>query len=202
MGYPESVAAPLTGIATNAAPRVVWRGEAPDLRIVYGRPHLPQGAPTSPALANLMAYRLDCRLAGLARSAGAAYTRYADDLAFSGGEEFERGVTRFAAHAAAIATEEGFAIKHRKTRVMRQGVRQELAGVVVNRKAGLRRREVELLEAILTNCVRHGAESQNRSGVANFRAHLEGRVGYVTMIDAVKGQRLRRLLVAIDWEKR
>jgi len=202
LGYPEAVAARLAGIATNAAPRMVWRGEAPELRALYGWPHLPQGAPTSPALANLMAYRLDCRLAGLARCAHAVYTRYADDLAFSGGEALARGVERFAAHAAAIAMEEGFAVNHRKTRVMRQGVRQQLAGVVVNRKVGLRRSELEALEATLTNCVRHGPASQNRSAVPDFRAHLEGRVGFVEMIDAPKAERLRRLLTAIEWQRR
>ena len=147
LGYPESVAARLGGICTNAAPRQVWKGEPREAWTLYARPHLPQGAPTSPALANLMAYRLDCRLFGLARSAGGVYTRYADDLAFSGGEAFERAVDRFAAHAAAIALEEGFHVNHRKTRVMRQGVRQQLAGIVVNQKVGLRRRDLELLEA-------------------------------------------------------
>jgi RNA-directed DNA polymerase len=90
--------------------------------MLYAHPHLPQGAPTSPALANLMGYRLDRRLSGLANSADAVYTRYADDLAFSGGAAFNRGVERFSAHAAAVALEEGFSVNHHKTRVMRQGV--------------------------------------------------------------------------------
>jgi RNA-directed DNA polymerase len=47
-------------------------------------PHLAQGAPTSPAIANLSAWHLDMRLARLARRFGANYTRYADDMAFSG----------------------------------------------------------------------------------------------------------------------
>jgi hypothetical protein len=137
----------------------------------------------------------------LARTAGAVYTRYADDLAFSGGEEFHRVVKRFSAHAAAVALEEGFSVNHHKTRVMRQGVRQQLTGVVVNRQVSLRRRDLELLEAILTNCVRFGPASQNREGLADFRAHLEGRVGFVGMVNRERGLPLRALFEAIRWEE-
>lgn len=208
LGYPEHVADSLGGICTNAVPREVWKNRPPeidriewlDARSMYARPHLPQGAPTSPALANLIAYRLDCRLFGLAKSAGAIYTRYADDLAFSGGLEFNRVAGRFSAHTSAIALEEGFSVNHSKTRIMRQGVRQHLAGIVVNRKLNVVRRELELLEAILTNCVRFGPESQNRAMLPHFRAHLEGRIGFVEMINRLKGNRLRALFEAIKWE--
>ncbi len=83
MGYPESVADLLGGICSNAAPRRVWPMESQfqEARLLHTRPHLPQGGPTSPSLANICAYRVDCRLTGLARSAGAEYTRYADDRA-------------------------------------------------------------------------------------------------------------------------
>jgi hypothetical protein len=207
LGYPEQVADRLGGICTNAVPRDVWNVRPLEIaarewqaaRILYARPHLPQGAPTSPALANLTAYRLDCRLTGLAKTAGALYTRYADDLAFSGGEEFARRVERFSAHAAAVAIEEGFSVNHHKTRIMRQGVRQQLAGIVVNRKISLRRRDLELLEAILTNCVCFGPESQNRDALPDFRAHLQGRVGFVEMVNQEQGRRLRALLEAVQW---
>jgi hypothetical protein len=209
LGYPEQVADRLGGICTNAVGREVWSGRPVEIaetewheaRTLYARPHLPQGAPTSPALANLTAFRLDCRLLGLAKTAGAVYTRYADDLAFSGGEEFNRVVKRFSAHAAAVALEEGFSVNHHKTRIMRQGVRQQLAGVVVNRKVSLRRRDLKLLEAILTNCVRFGPESQNRDALPDFRAHLEGRIGFVEMVNREQGQRLRALFEAIRWDK-
>ena len=199
LGYPESVGDCLGGICTNAVPRDVWNNRLPEVRALYARPHLPQGAPTSPALANLMAYHLDCRLSGLAKSAGAVYTRYADDLAFSGGEGFNSVAGRFSTHAAAIALEEGFSVNHRKTRIMRQGVRQHLAGIVVNQQPNLRRCELELLKAILTNCVRSGPESQNRGTLPDFRAHLEGRIGFVEMINRVKGNRLKALFEAIEW---
>jgi RNA-directed DNA polymerase len=208
LGYPEQVADRLGGICSNAVPRSLWNDRPleidmenwRDARMLYTRPHLPQGAPTSPALANVTAFRLDSRLSGLAKSAGGVYTRYADDLAFSGGEEFARVVDRFAAHVAAVALEEGFSVNHHKTRIMRPGVRQILAGVVVNQKANLRRADLKLLEATLTNCLRSGPESQNREGVADFRAHLEGRVAFVTMINRAKGQELKKILQEIRFE--
>ncbi len=208
LGYPEQVADRLGGICSNAVPRSVWNDRPFEIntkdwreaQILYARPHLPQGAPTSPALANVTAFHLDCRLSGLARSAGAVYTRYADDLAFSGGEEFSRGVERFSAHAAAVALEEGFSVNHHKTRIMRRGVRQSLAGIVVNQQINLRRADLQILEAMLTNCARFGPESQNRQGLPDFRAHLEGRIGFVEMINRSKGQQLRTIFEAIAFE--
>ncbi|MBL8178099.1 MAG: RNA-directed DNA polymerase [Bryobacterales bacterium] len=198
LGYPDAVADVLTGLCTTSTLHDIVRAQTFEDRRLYEQRHLPQGAPTSPALANAMAYRLDCRLSGLARTAGAVYTRYADDLAFSGGDEFRRNAHRFQHHAAAIALEEGFAVNFRKTRIMRQGVRQSLAGLVVNGGLSIRRRDLETLEAILTNCLRHGPTSQNRANHGDFRAHLEGRISYVEMVHPEKGRRLRSLFDRID----
>jgi RNA-directed DNA polymerase len=210
-GYPELVADLLGGVCTTATPRDIWSraafGEDPlhlwescaEVRASYSGRHLPQGAPTSPALANLCAYRLDCRLAGLAESAGAVYTRYADDLAFSGATDFDKKVERFSAHIAAIAVEEGFKVHHRKTRIMRQGVRQHLAGLVVNQHMNVRRSDFDRLKAALTNCVRFGPESQNRESHPQFRLHLKGRIGFVEMINLSKGRRLRDIFERIQW---
>jgi RNA-directed DNA polymerase len=206
-GYPETVADALSGLCTNAAPHALWQSSGnaaarevvANARAVYGRPHLPQGAPTSPALANLCAFRADCRLSGLARSAGAAYSRYADDMAFSGDRRFERCVTRFLAHVAAILEEEGFTLNHRKTRLMRQGVRQRLAGVVVNHHPNVVRADFDALKAVLTNCRRHGPDSQNREEHPAFRSHLEGRVAFVEQVSPARGLKLRKILEQIVW---
>ena len=144
-------------------------------------------------------YRVDCRLAGLAKSVGAQYTRYADDLGFSGGPEFDRGVGRFSSHVAAILIEHGLQVHHHKTHVMRQGVRQHLAGLVTNHRANVRRDEFDRLKAILTNCARLGPESQNRMGHPRFRAYLEGKVSFVESVNSKKGQRLRAILDRIEW---
>jgi RNA-directed DNA polymerase len=194
MGYPESVADLLGGICTTAAPHDIWK-----LRDLYTTPHLPQGAPTSPALANLCTWRVDARLSCLAKSAGAVYTRYADDLAFSGAESFERSADRFSTHVAAILYEEGFSVHHRKTRIMRQGVRQHLAGLVANQSLNVRRSDLDRLKAILTNCIRQGPESQNRESHSHYRLHLQGKVAFVESINPAKGTRLRALFDQIPW---
>lgn len=203
-GYPDAVAQSLARLCTHVAAGDLFDPLAPPLdrrrlEALYGRPHLPQGAPTSPALSNLAAYRLDCRLTALAASSGAVYTRYADDLAFSGDRDFERAVRRFHVQVAAIALEEGFAVHTRKTRVMRRGVRQHLAGVVVNQHPNLARHEFDRLKAILHNCAVSGPHGQNRDGHADFRAHLAGTIAYVEMINPERGGRLRALFERISW---
>jgi RNA-directed DNA polymerase len=210
-GYPEPVARLLSGLCSNTVPTAVmnqvsrsaleksgatmaWQDQRP-----YASPHLPQGSPTSPALANLAAFRFDSRLAALSAAAGGVYTRYADDLLFSGGDSFGRSVHRFSTRVAAIAIEEGFAIQHRKTRIMRQGVQQRAAGVVINQKINIPREDYDRLKAILCNCVRHGPSEQNRSGVADFQAHLAGRVAHAVRMNAERGLKLQRLLERIRW---
>ena len=88
-------------------------------------------------------------------------------------------------------------VNFRKTRTMRQG--QHLAGLVVNQHINVSRYDFDLLKAILSNCIFHGPANQNREGHADFRAHLEGRVGFMESINAARGAKLRNLLNRIDW---
>jgi len=200
-GYPETVARALTRLATHAAPSAVLVEKALtwEERRRLATPHLPQGAPTSPALANLSAFRFDCRLAGLARAAGADYTRYADDLLFSGGPDFARQARRFQVTVGAILIEEGFRLNHHKTRVLRRGVKQHAAGLVLNQKPNIDRREFDRLKAILTNCARHGPASQNRENHPDFAAHLLGKIAWVGWVHPQKQAKLRRIFDWINW---
>jgi retron-type reverse transcriptase len=206
IGFPEKVALLLAGVCTNIAPGWAWgtdNGQSLSRNrhelSRYTVPHLPQGAPTSPSIANLSAYRLDRRLFALAQAAGGIYTRYADDLAFSGDATFARRIKRFLVHVTATVGEEGFHVHHRKTRIMRRGARQHLAGLIVNERVNIRRDDYDRLKATLTNCVSQGAESQNREGHDDFRAHLSGRVAFVEQVHPARGKRLRKLLKAISW---
>ncbi|MEZ5302644.1 MAG: reverse transcriptase family protein [Verrucomicrobiales bacterium] len=203
-GYPDPVAQRIAALCTNAlppaarldAPPGVPRESLDRLRL----PHLPQGAPTSPALANLCAFRLDCRLGGLAAAAGARYTRYADDLAFSGDAAFARAAPRFAVKAMAVCLEEGFAPNARKTRLMRRATRQQIAGVVANEKPNLSRRDYDRLKAILHRCARAAdPASENRGGHGDFAGHLLGRIAHAAFLNPARGEKLRALFAQIRW---
>jgi RNA-directed DNA polymerase len=205
LGYPPETAGTLARMCVNRTPPGAFSDTLAGGSLSWSQrhalksPHLPQGSPCSPALANLCAYRLDMRLSALAQSLGGTYTRYADDLAFSGGHAFARAADRFHVHVAAIALEEGFRVNTHKTRLMRAGTRQQVTGVVVNRHPNIARDEYDRLKATLTNCVRHGPASQNRDGHPDFHAYLAGRISYVKMVNAQRAGRLQGLMEAIAW---
>lgn len=211
-GYPEPVAHALTGLATTVLPRAEWKAisppTSPDLLDAHWRlgrrlagPHLPQGAPTSPALANLAAYRLDVRLTALAASWDGRYTRYADDLALSGGVGWRSDISRLVTLVGDIARDEGFRPNDRKTAVLPRHKRQVLGGLVVNERPHVSRAEVDQLRAVLHNCRRDGPAAQNRAGVPEFEAHLRGRVAWVAQHDPARGARLSAQFDAIDWAR-
>jgi hypothetical protein len=151
-------------------------------------------------LANLACYRLDGRLAALAKRLEANYSRYGDDLAFSGDRDFADRAPAFIKAVSRIAEESGFALNPRKQRIMRQGSRQQLLGQVVNQHVNVPRESYDRLKAILFNCARFGPASQNRKSLADFRAHLEGRISWVEHCNPHRGLRLRLLFEEIAWD--
>lgn len=196
LGYSEHLATVLA-LLTTEPPRQKAQFDDKLYHVALGERRLPQGACTSPALTNLICVRLDRRLAALCQGLNVNYTRYADDLTFSGdltssGDPVEVG--KVLGIARKVLREEGFNENRSKTRVMRRSGCQEVTGVVVNDRPTVSRREVRRLRAILHNCQRHGLESQNREGHPDFAAHLRGRVAFITMVDPERGAPLRATL--------
>ncbi|MDA0163197.1 reverse transcriptase family protein [Solirubrobacter ginsenosidimutans] len=191
-GYPESVAHVLTGLCTNVVPAqesvpVHWR-----LSRRLATPHLPQGAPTSPALANLAAFALDRRLTGLAAAIGATYTRYADDLVLSSDRRLRTPV----AAIGAIARAEGFRVNAAKTRVMGRGRRQTVTGVVVNAHPNVPRAEYDTLKATLHRAALDGPPADLDPTV------LLGRIAWVESLNPTRGEKLRTAFATITWPPR
>lgn len=132
---------------------------------------LPQGAPTSPHLANLVFRPLDDSLAAVAAARGMTYTRYADDLTFSGEE---RPAALAEAVAAAIAPA-GYRLAPDKTRLMGRHRRQEVTGLVVNEKVQTPRRHRRWLRAVLHDARERGVEAaaaRSGLGIAALLGHL------------------------------
>ncbi|MCB9952659.1 MAG: RNA-directed DNA polymerase [Planctomycetaceae bacterium] len=196
LGYPSVVAMHMAGLCTNVVPQAVLETTSSNHRLshVYQLPHLPQGAPTSAVLSNLASYRMDARLTGLAAYWSMQYTRYADDLLFSGDSLSAAQVSRLRTQILAVASDEGFRIRRYKTKVMRAGRQQSALGLTLNSQANTMRRDFDNLRALLNNAVRHGLESQNRDNHPKFLEHLAGRVAYHRSMNPKRGARLDRLL--------
>jgi RNA-directed DNA polymerase len=180
LGYPHDVAMMLARLTTHRpvtdGGTVAWPGI------------LPQGAPTSPAIINLICRRMDERLAGLAARVGATYTRYADDLTFSFRTAPEIAMGRFMWWVDQICQQEGFAEHPGKRRVRRRSNQQRVTGLTVNDKVAVPRELRRRFRAILHNCRVHGIESQAREH-DNFPSYLRGFAAYLSMVDPERGKR-------------
>jgi hypothetical protein len=178
LGYSAEVANVLAGLTT-------YRPKLDDGRVMWPGV-LPQGAPTSPALANLTCRRLDARLASLATKYGAVYTRYADDLTFSFATAPEIRIGRFLWFVDAICEQEGFFERPDKRRILRPKHQQRITGIVVNEGIHVPRADRKRFRAILHNCAKHGIASQAK-GRTDFEAYLAGYAAYVHMVEPALG---------------
>ncbi len=191
LGYSEHVAVVLALLCTEP-PRVAAELDGKVWHVALGSRVLPQGACTSPAITNALCRRLDRRLSGLGKRHGYVYTRYADDLTFSG--ENGKAVGRLLRSVRSIVSAESFTEHPRKTKVMRRARRQEVTGLTVNVRPSVSRKELRQLRAILHNAAKHGLASQNRAGHPDFAAYLKGRVEFACMVDPSRAPALREAL--------
>ena len=181
MGYSYPVATSLALLMTDAERQpVVVDGVTHHVPI--GSRYCVQGAPTSPGITNAITHKLDRRLSGLAESKGFVYTRYADDLAFSGDDV--EAVQALLRTAKTIIESEGFRLNKKKTRVMRRSTRQRITGVTVNDGVGLSRSERRKLRALIHQ---HGHAPERR-------AEIDGKIAYVQMLNYEQAQKLKALL--------
>lgn len=202
LGYSPAVATVLALLSTEAPRReVAYSGKK--YFVAIGPRALPQGACTSPALSNLAAWTLDRRLGGVASTLGWTYTRYADDLTFSGdtmvpkGEKNPKSVAWLLARTRHLCEDEGFAVNEKKVRVQRRNTAQIVTGVVVNEKPSTSRAERRKLRAILHHARFEGLDQQNRIHHPNFVAWLRGHVAYVQMVNPEQGRKLKVRLDAL-----
>lgn len=172
--------------------QVGWNRPAADLltRLCTFDGGLPQGAPTSPRLSNLVNYRLDARLTGLAtrrrlrnprtagrleeRPVGATYSRYADDITFSFPTDDRTTIRYVVRMTGYIVAREGYELhKRRKLRVLRRHMCQQVTGLVVNARVNLPRRTRRWLRAVEHHVATDRAPTLTPTQLAGWRALRE-----------------------------
>jgi RNA-directed DNA polymerase len=140
-------------------------------RLLSRHGRLPQGAPTSPHVANLVAAEIDHRLAGMVTSRGWIYTRYADDLTFSG----DSAPLGLVDEVEALLREHGFRVARGKTHVTGRDQRQMVTGLVVNDRVRLPKPQRRRLRAML-----HQAEI--RGDAAALDPVLQGHLAFARFV--------------------
>ena len=164
------------------------------------RSTLPQGAPTSPALANVAAYGLDARLSGLARKRQCRYTRYADDITLSGSRDLDWSAIR--RQAELIMRDEKFRPNEAKMRFVSGKRRQLVTGVVVNEKLNWPRATRKWIRQEIYFLSKHGVDDHlRRRGVTPAR-YKEFIYGHVYALNSVRPDEAAQHLAqldAVDW---
>jgi len=157
---------------------------------------LPQGAPTSPKLANLVTLRLDLRMLGFVGRRGIAYTRYADDLTFS--SLSARKLQACFSVIQKIVESEGFRINGKKTRCAGPGRRHRITGLVVTGDGvGIGRTSYRLLRARIFNLCK------KRSGTVSSEdlARVEGWVAFVNGVDKPRHRMITTYIARLKYTR-
>ena len=142
---------------------------------------LPQGAPTSPVISNLICQIFDYRVLGIAKKYRLDYTRYADDLTFSTNRsEFWNEYQAFLSELAKEIKKNGFAINDAKTRIVKQESKQTVTGLTVNKKINVDRTFYRNTKA-MTNCL-YKIGSFTIDGQPGTLNMLEGRYSFIDQI--------------------
>lgn len=158
---------------------------------------LPQGAPTSPYIANVVFGKIDDSLMRFADQYGLVYTRYADDLTFSGDGEIEQ----YLEPIADMVQKGGFRIQQDKTHVMKDKYRKMVTGLLVNQKVRVPAAYKKKLRQEIYYCSKYGIsqhlEAVGRKNAVNFREYLYGKAYYIKMIEEDAGEKFLEELDAL-----
>ncbi len=189
LGYSEQIASVFAALCTEPdVDEIEMDGHT--YYVAKGPRHLPQGAPTSPALTNIICYKLDARMTGMCKALGFNYSRYADDMSFSTSGEAVKDIGRLIWSVHQTAESEGFHIHPDKTRVMRKNQQQEVTGIVVNEQLGIDRKELKKFRALLHQIRQTGMAGKSWGAGKDLAASIWGYANFVAMVKPEKGAKL------------
>lgn len=161
-------------------PKTVIRVDEEGKEYECRRSVLPQGAPTSPILTNLICRQLDKKLYLLAKKYHCAYSRYADDITFSANKNIFKADSEFYMELKHIVEVEcRLKINENKTRVQNRNYRQEVTGLLVNKKVNVTKRYVKQIRMWLYLWETYGYEKAQKLFIHDY-LHDKGHVKPVT----------------------
>lgn len=199
LGYAEKIATILALICTEPL-REEMEMDGKNYHVATGDRFLPQGAPTSPAITNILCYRMDSRFNGIARKMRMTYTRYADDLTFSmTGDKTtnQKAVQQLLWRINAVVKDEGFVVHPEKVKVMGRGTRQEVTGIVVNKKPGINRQTLHRFRALIQQIEKTGLTNKVWKGSDNIISEMLGYVNFIIQVKPEQGLKLKQKLQTV-----
>lgn len=186
-GYSEAASIVFSLICTEPEVKEFAIDGKTNLLLSWTKRRLPQGAPTSPAISNLLCRRLDRRLTQMAEQLGFVYTRYADDLTFSASGQSLSNIYKILKRTESIVKHEGFVINVNKTRVLRKSQQHEVTGIVVNDKLNISREKLKRFRATLYQIEKDGLRGKRWGQSNDLITSLQGFANFVHMINPEKG---------------
>lgn len=196
-GYSETASTIFGLICTEPKIKEVEVNGKTEFLLSWTKRYLPQGAPTSPAITNILCHRLDRRLHSMAKQYGFDYTRYADDLTFSASGESLRNICNIFQNTRFIVEQEDFEINEQKTRVIRRYQQQEVTGIVVNEKLNVSREKLKNFRAVLYQIEKDGLEGHKWGQSEDIIASIEGFANFVLMVNPEKGAKFKEQIDGI-----
>ncbi len=190
-GYSETASTIFGLICTEPKIKEVEVNGKIEFLLSWTQRYLPQGAPTSPAITNVLCRRLDRRLHSMAKQYGFDYTRYADDLTFSASGESLDNICNIFQNTRFIVEQEDFEINEQKTRVIRKFRQQEVTGIVVNEKLNISREKLKNFRAVLYQIEKDGLEGHNWGQSDDIISSIEGFANFVSMVNPEKGAKFQ-----------
>jgi retron-type reverse transcriptase len=195
LGYPEE-AATIFGLLATAPDTEEVELDGVSYHVAVSERHLPQGAPTSPAITNILCDRLDRRLTHACTKLGFTYTRYADDLTFSAKKK-DAAVGKLLRQADWLVVKDGLEVHPKKTKVQRRGRRQDVTGIVVNERPMIARDTIKRFRATLFQIEKDGPKGKKWGESEDVMASIQGFANYVFMVNAEKGRVLQEKVRAL-----
>jgi RNA-directed DNA polymerase len=197
LGYSQKIATIISLICTEAVTEEI-EIDGKNYFVQKGNRVLPQGAPSSPAITNILCFKLDKRLQGLATKLNCNYTRYADDITFSGNREVN--AQQLVWRIKKIMEDEGFTVHPDKIRIMRKGTQQEVTGVVVNKELSISRKKLRAFRALLHN-IKTKNEGSLKWGAGSLSNSIIGYVNFIKMVHPEKGNKFKKTIGALFQDK-